>query len=171
MKVLLTCIAINTLLCLNAEAQEINGLGISLLKGISFQRANLTLPWGTTFDEITKYGNPKIFCSTKTNTKVLWDSVYIQDSIKVNFWAFYFRCFEKHKPTHKLNTIYGSIDSVDISKLKTLLENYSNTPASVFKSKKSFTYGWIIDNCNVKLGYRKNGEAFFDIQTKNKAFW
>jgi len=171
MKVLLTLIAFNALLFLNAGAQKIDGHGISLLNGLNFQTANLTVPWGTTFDEIKKYGNPKIFCSTKTNTKILWDSIYILDSIKVSFWTFYSRCFEKHNPKRRLNTIYGSIDSVNIFKLKTILENYSNTPATLFKSKNSYTYSWIIDNCNVKLGYRKNGDSFFDIQTKNKTFW
>jgi hypothetical protein len=158
-------------LCFNAEAQKIDGQMISLLKGISFERANLTVPWGTTYDEVKKYGNPKIFCSTKTITKVSWDSIYILDSIKVNFWTFYFGCFEKHKPTRKLNTIYGSIDSTDIAKVKTILDRHTNSSATLSKSKKSYSYYWEFDNCNVRLGYRKKGGAFFDIQTKNKIFW
>jgi hypothetical protein len=171
MKIVLFLIGLNFLLSIKTEAQKSHETRISFLKGIGFEKLETIVPWGTTFDDIGKYGNPQIYCARKTNTKILWDSVYIFDSIKARFWFFYFRCFQKHKPTGKLNTIYGSIDSIHIPKIKMILDEHSKTSATLSNWKNGYSYYWMIDNCNVRLGYRKNGGAFFDIQTKNKSFW
>ena len=144
---------------------------ISFFKGIYNRSSDVLIPLGTSFPEIKKYGNPKIFCSTKTNTKVSWDSIYIFDSVRVSFWTFYSRCFEKHKPTGKLSTIYGSIDLMDILNVKSILENYAKTQPTLVTQKKRYTYHWIIDDCNVNLGFDKRYGAFLNVQTKNKYYW
>jgi hypothetical protein len=143
----------------------------TLLRGIYVSRPRITIPWGTEFSEITKYGKPKIYCSTKTNTKVLWDSVYIFDSIKVSFIAFYFRCFERHEPTNKLVKIYGILDSVNISSVKDILTARSKTAPTLFKHGRQYTYHWIIDDCYVNLGFNRRNGAVLEIETKNKAYW
>jgi len=140
--------------------------------GIALHTPKTFIPWGTAFSEIRKYGNPKVFCSTRTNTKVVWDSVYILDSVRVTLTTFYFKCFEKKSPTGKLNTIYGFLDSADIPKVRLFLDKYTNTQAQVIdKGKGQYGYSWRIDDCNVTLGYTKKQKAYFNIQTQDFSYW
>ena len=152
-------------------AQHSDDISFSFANGIYSRSSQMMIPWGTTFTEIKKFGNPKISCPTKTNTKVSWDSIYIFDSIRVNFWTFYFRCFEKQRPTGKLSSIYGWIDSTDILKVKSILEDYAKTPPTLFRQKNHYTYHWVVDDCNVNLGFDKRYGGFLNIQTKNKDFF
>jgi hypothetical protein len=167
---LIPLFAITFLSCLGSLGQGAD-TGFTFLRGIYLSSPRITMPWGTKFSEISKYGNPKIYCSTKTNTKVLWDSVYIFDSIKVNFRAFYFRCFERHEPTHKLVKIYGVLDSINISSVKNILTARSKSTPTLFKHSHQYTYHWIIDDCYVNLGFNKRSGAFLEVETKNKVYW
>jgi hypothetical protein len=137
-------------------------------KGV-YIRNSVLLPWGTNFDEIKNY-NPKIICSNKT-TKVSWDSIYIFDSVRVNLWAFFWRCFEKHKPTGRLHSLNGSIDTSDIRKINSFLEKYTDTRPKLTTHKKRYTYYWQIDDCRVRLDFKKRYGAFLYIQTINESYY
>jgi hypothetical protein len=141
------------------------------LNGIYLNNSKKLLPWGTAFNDISQYEHPQIFCSTKTNTKVVWDSAYILDSVRVTLSAFYFRCFEKKSPTRKLHTVYGFIDSADIPKVKLLLDSYTQSKGQYSISKRGYRYYWKTDGCNVVLGYNKFQQAFLNIQTTNFSYW
>jgi hypothetical protein len=135
-------------------------------KGIYMEDSKLLIPWGVSFIEISKYNSPEITCATKTSTRIRWKSVLILDSTAIDFWCFYFRCFSRKKPTGKFNTMYGSIDSAHINKLKNYFEKYTHIPGELTEGKNTYYYYWIIDDCNVKLGYDAFYKAHIWIQKR-----
>jgi hypothetical protein len=171
MKILFILCLLNCSFPIKIFGQPSVDTNFSFLKGIYNRSSHVLIPWGTSFSEIKDYGNPKIFCSTKTNNKIYWYSIYIFDSVRASFWTFYFRCFEKHKPTGKLSTIYGTIDSMNILKVKSILENYTKTQPNLVMQKNRYTYHWIIDDCYVNLGFDKRYGGFLNVQSKNKSYW
>lgn len=136
------------------------------LNGITLNDKNVVIPWGASYSDIGKYGKPKYSCSG-WSTSVAWDSVIVLGSIKANIYTNdYFHCYLKKTPRGKLNNIYSSIDSTDIQKVVDILTIYSGKEPQVGRSKKMFSYYWIIDGCNVQVGYWKHlNWAYMSIQT------
>jgi len=136
------------------------------LNGIHISEENVTIPWGISFDEIKKLGSPKINCSTKSNTQVEWKSVTILDSTKVDCWTFYYRCFTKRRPLGKLSRIYCAIDSINLPNLISLFDKYANASGKYEAKKREYSYYWIIDDCNVQLGYNTTYNYYLWIQKR-----
>src|SRR5688572_28128482 len=76
----------------------------SFLNGIYIQNPNTLIPWGTSFNEIHEFGDPKIRIGN-INTLVTWDSVYIFDSIKITLLSFYDIGFMKKTPVGKFRRV------------------------------------------------------------------
>jgi hypothetical protein len=136
------------------------------LDGIHICNSNVTIPWGIHFDDISNYGAPTVSCSNKYHTKVQWLSVKILDSLDINLHCFYFYCFQKRKPSGALKSMYGIIESLDLPKYKSYLEEYSGSSGILKKLGSSFIRQWEIDNCRVMLGVNKSNESFLYIVTK-----
>lgn len=130
------------------------------LKGIYLEDLQITIPWGASFYEIEKYGNPKILPEKKKVTIVRWDSVKILNGTNINLRFIKRKC-ALCKDSAKIFSVYGSIKNSDVDKLKKYFEDYTHIPGKMISGKNQTNYYWTFDDCNIQLGYFKSRWASY----------
>lgn len=126
-------------------------------KGIYIENLHLIIPWGASTQEIGQFGNPRIIHTSKKQTLVKWDSVQILNGICANILFENYKCLLCKASNEIFREAFCFIDSIDIGKLKIYFEEYAHTQGNLISyHDNSYYYYWIIDECSVKLGYRKD---------------
>ncbi|WP_315816561.1 hypothetical protein [Paraflavitalea speifideaquila] len=106
-------------------------------QGITIENLNVFIPWGTSFYDISKYGNPLIIQrSTKWN-EARWDSVRIINNIQVSLVYTNYKCFLCNKEDEKLRTITAFVDSLNFERLRIKLEAIIQVPGKIYKQKRA----------------------------------
>lgn len=150
-----------------SDGQQINTINNNQLftNGIYLKNLKLNLPWIIDFTHIKDYGNPKIISLSKTGIQIKWDSVIILNDVIISF-SYYNNKKVLNKTNWLLSPVFGDIDSISFTNLKNLFEEYSKESGKLTRRKKMTYYYWIIDGCNIKLGYTNFNHYFLWIQRR-----
>ena len=160
--ILAGCVLINNYSFLHENNERDN----SLEKGIYLENKNVLIPWGTKFAEITKYGQPVLACSNKSKTVVRWDSSKIFNSIPVNLYTSFRKCFQRKEPKGSFHTIHGTIDSLSIPKVKHYLDSVLGNGDSSLNRRGDYYYYWRTNKCNFLVGYHRKIKSYFGMQLR-----
>ena len=129
------------------------------LKGIFLENLNVTIPWGTTVEEISKYGSPQIKQSPTSDKwlTVSWDSVKILNNINATL----IYSSKKVKRSYlKLTSIYIFIDTADVQKAYLYIEKKSGSPTKTMNKRKNPKYMWLFKKYYIQLTKGKHAGVF-----------
>jgi len=141
----------------------------SFKKGVLLDADKTAIPWGVSFDDLVKSGKPVISCMKGNGTRVTWYDLTMFNDIHVKkMWCEFSKCYKKTPIKQRLNTLYFSIDTADIAKLKTWLESFPNQSMELAAAGKSnYHYTCTIDDCKIFLGYEKFYNGFVWMQSRD----
>jgi hypothetical protein len=108
------------------------------IRGIHLENLNVTIPWGASFEDLKKIGNPKFELVENTKKGLVWDSVVILSGVKTTLYFFP----RKHKDFFK---VIGIVDSTNEERFKASIIDYRGSPDSE-KSGNSSKKWWYIWN-------------------------
>ena len=110
--------------------------------GIYLENLNVTIPWGTPFENLKEYGHPKLEVAEKRNSLV-WDSVKILNGISA---ILYF--YPYSGKNHNFFAVTGVVDSINAVNFKKIIINNLGRPNKTVLRNTGKTYGfsWKIKN-------------------------
>ena|GEM_PF-3434620 len=120
------------------------------LNGIFLENLNLAIPWGTTVEDVSKYGNPEIR-EDPTSKKLLiisWKSVKILDNISASLT---YSSKRSNGSYAKMTDMYMFIDTADVQKAYLFIKKNSGTPTEKMYKGKWPKYQWTFKKYYIQL--------------------
>ena len=134
--------------------------------GLYIENLSITIPWILSFNELPKFGNPKIISRNKFLVELRWDSVKILNGTDVQI-----SCLVNKKRLNQNLLVappsFLAIIAVrDIERVKQQFEQYSGKAGKPnnINSKKNKSFYWFLDNCSINVGWDKNYGGYMVIQ-------
>jgi hypothetical protein len=133
--------------------------------GAFIENLGVTVPWDLTLKDTSQFGHPRVVKSSKRRFILLWDSVTILDSTRINL-RFISAILTGGSNRIKYMDWQGPISVKDGERLRHYFEEYSGPPGHVVKSRRFLIYEWMIyQRCGVYLYFfRRRDECHLEMR-------
>ncbi len=135
-------------------------------KGLYLENLEILIPWKTSLDDISLYGNPEIKVLSPQRTDAIWRNASIFGGLTLDLTAMFWETLFRR---NKFYSAHAYIDGDSFTKYKPFLDyHFHQQSRQVNQNSLEYYYKWKMNKCSIKLGKGDRFGEYYYIQIDRK---